>query len=230
MRIFAISDLHLTSEVDKPMDIFGEKWIGHWEKIKEDWNNKVSDDDVVLVAGDTSWGMRLSEAVNDLKQIDALPGKKIIIRGNHDYWWSAYSKIKALPLTSIVFVQNDATTVGDYVFCGTRGWTVGDREGMTQEDGKIFDREIIRLELSLKEAVAKAEGREIIGLIHYPPFNAKYEKSPFTELFEKYGVKRVVYGHLHGKQAKNSYKSVHIGNVIYYLTSCDFLENKLLEL
>lgn len=230
MKIFAISDLHLNSVTDKPMDIFGETWKGHWEKIVADWNRKVSDEDVVLIAGDISWGMKISEAEPDLQAINAQKGRKIIIKGNHDYWWVTLSKIQNLKLDTITFLQNNAIAIGDYVFCGTRGWTVDDRENMTEENRRIFDRETIRLELSLKNAVEIAEGREIIGMMHYPPFNAGFESSPFTDLFERYNVKRVVYGHLHGKQAKNSYERVYIHNVDYFLTSCDFLHNQLIEL
>ena len=230
MKVFAISDLHLASEANKPMDIFGESWKGHWEKIREDWIKKVSDEDVVLIAGDVSWGMKMSEAENDLREIDCLPGKKVIVKGNHDYWWVTHAKLLTLQLKTISFLHNNALSIGDYVFCGTRGWMVDDRENMSDEDKKIFDREIIRLGMSLSAAKEISEGKEVIGMMHFPPFNGKYESSPFTDLFEKFGVKNVIYGHLHGKQAKNSYEKIYIHNVTYRLTSCDFLQNTLMQL
>ena len=230
MKIYSISDLHLTSGTDKPMDIFGENWVGHWDKIRVDWNRKVNDEDVVLIAGDVSWGMNTEQAITDLREIDELPGKKIIIRGNHDYWWSTYKRLCALDLKSIIFIQNNAKTVGEYVFCGTRGWTVPEKNEQTEEDKKIFDRELIRLKMSLDEARKIADGKEIIGLIHYPPFNSKFEKSPFSDLFSEAGVKTVVYGHLHGTHVRTKEGAVNIDGVNYFLTSCDFLDFKIFEL
>ena len=231
MKIFAISDLHLSNSTDKPMDIFGIGWIDHWEKIKSDWINKVTESDAVLIAGDISWAININEAVNDLYEINELPGKKIIIRGNHDYWWSSYKKICDLPLNSIYFIQNNAIKIENYVFCGTRGWEVPEaNETQTDENKKIYEREIIRLNLALSEAKKLAKsGEEIIGMIHYPPFNSKFENSPFTELFSEYGVKKVVYGHLHGGQARFK-ETVNKYQTDYYLTSCDFLQNKLIQL
>ena len=230
MKIYAISDLHLTGGTDKPMDIFGVSWIGHWDKIRSDWKEKVEDDDVVLIAGDISWGMSLEQAMTDLNEISALRGKKIIIRGNHDYWWSTYKKLCALNLNGIYFLQNNAVVVGDAVFCGTRGWSVPEKEEQSDEDKKIFDREIIRLGMSLSEAKKIADGREIIGMIHYPPFNSRFEKSEFTKLFSEAGIKKVVYGHLHGQHARYKDGPVVIDGVRYYLTSCDYLDNKLMLL
>lgn len=230
MNIYSISDLHLTSGTNKPMDIFGENWIGHWDKIRADWKEKVCHDDIVLIAGDISWGMNVEQALNDLNEIDELPGKKIIIRGNHDYWWSTYKKLCALDLKSIIFIQNNAKITGDYVFCGTRGWTVPEKNEQSEEDKKIYDRELIRLKMSLDEAKKIAEGREIIGLIHYPPFNSRYECSPFCDLFSTAGVKTVVYGHLHGNHVRTKEGAVGIGGVNYYLTSCDFLHFNLLKI
>ena len=232
MKIFAISDLHLTSSTNKPMDVFGGNWVGgYWDKIKTDWRNKVTDSDVVLIGGDISWAMSLEGATGDLIEIDALPGKKVLIRGNHDYWWASMNKMKALPLKNTVFIQNNALLCGGYVFCGTRGGTVPeDRDVQSEEDKKIFDREIIRLELTLKEATKLATcGEPIICMMHYPPFNAAFADSAFTELIRQYDVKTVIYGHLHGNLSR--YKDVvYKNNVPYYLTSCDFLNNTLLKL
>ena len=124
MKIFAISDLHLSNSANKPMDVFGYGWVNHWQKIRENWVERVTEEDVVLIAGDISWGMNIQQAITDLQQIDELPGKKVIIRGNHDYWWSTYKKICQLNLESIIFIQNNAKKIGNYIFCGTRGWDV----------------------------------------------------------------------------------------------------------
>lgn len=230
MKIFAISDLHLSIASDKPMNVFGGSWEGYWEKIKENWLNKVTENDVVLIAGDISWGMSLEQALPDLEAIAALPGKKVLTKGNHDYWWSTYKKITSLNLENMYFIQNNAVKIGDYIFCGTRGWTVDDDDDFSPEDKKIYDREVIRLGLTLKSAEQlRVNGETIVGMIHYPPFNYRFEDSDFTKLFEEYGVKKVIYGHLHGNSAR--FKDVvNKRETNFYLTSCDFLKNDLLEI
>ncbi len=230
MKIFAISDLHLSIASDKPMNVFGGSWEGYWEKIKENWLNKVTENDVVLIAGDISWGMSLEQALPDLEAIAALPGKKVLTKGNHDYWWSTYKKITSLNLEKMYFIQNNAVKIGDYIFCGTRGWTVDDDDNLSPEDKKIYDREVIRLGLTLKSAEQlRINGETIVGMIHYPPFNYRFEDSDFTKLFEEYGVKKVIYGHLHGNSAR--FKDVvNKRETNFYLTSCDFLKNDLLEI
>lgn len=227
MKIYAISDLHLTNTENKPMDVFGINWVGHWEQIKQDWASKVDSSDVVLICGDVSWAMTINNALVDLQEIDKLSGKKIIIRGNHDYWWSSYKKIKELPLNTITFIQNNALKLGNYIFCGTRGWTV---EQQSAEDKKIIDREIIRLKLTLDEAKKlQTNNEKIVVMLHYPPFNAKFDNSAFTELISLYDIEKVVYGHLHGSASR--YKDiVNKGITNYYLTSCDFLNNNLLQI
>ena len=212
------------------MNVFGGSWEGYWEKIKENWLNKVTENDVVLIAGDISWGMSLEQALPDLEAIAALPGKKVLTKGNHDYWWSTYKKITSLNLENMYFIQNNAVKIGDYIFCGTRGWTVDDDDDFSTEDKKIYDREVIRLGLTLKSAEQlRVNGETIVGMIHYPPFNYRFEDSDFTKLFEEYGVKKVIYGHLHGNSAR--FKDiVNKRETNFYLTSCDFLKNDLLEI
>ena len=227
MKIFAISDLHLSINTNKPMNIFGPVWENHWEAISKDWLEKVTDDDIVLIAGDISWGMKLDEAIEDIKEIAKLPGKKIFTRGNHDYWWQGISAIRSVLPQNCYALQNDAIKFDDYIICGTRGWTVPEANEQTDEDKKIFDREQIRLELSLKDAVAKRqENDKLICMIHYPPFNSKLEDSPFTILMEKYKVDKVIYGHLHGKGGRTLIETNKNG-IDYYLTSCDKVFNKL---
>lgn len=227
MKVFAISDLHLSINTNKPMNIFGPVWQDHFEIISKDWQEKVGKDDIVLISGDISWGMKLEEALEDLKEIAKLNGTKIMIRGNHDYWWKSITAIrKALP-KDMLALQNDSLKIGNYIFCGTRGWAVSENGEYKPEDKVIFDREVIRLELSLKSAKAmQTASEEIFCLIHYPPFNSRTENSAFTALFEKYGVKKVIYGHLHGKNGRTITEFIKNG-VTYYLTSCDKINNHL---
>ena len=237
MKIFSISDLHLSINNSKPMDIFGGTWDNYIDEIISDWKQKVNDEDVVLIAGDISWAMKTEDAQPDLDFISTLPGNKIIIRGNHDYWWKSISVVRNMCKDTLFALQNDHIVIGDYVFTGTRGWTVTEKEEkQTEEDLKILNREFIRLELSLKSAKQfvdkmKEEGKEykIISLIHYPPFNSKRAPNNFTKLFENYGVEAVVYGHIHGKNSR-SVAITEINNIKYYLTSCDQVNNQLVEI
>lgn len=227
MRVYAISDLHLSINNPKPMDIFGQQWEGYIDTIRQSWQEKVEADDVVLIAGDISWAMHLKEAEADLNYIGSLPGKKIIIRGNHDYWWKSISSVRKLLPYNMFALQNDYIRIENFLFCGSRGWTV---DFSTEEDKKIFDRELIRMELSLSSMQKnRKEGDIIIAMIHYPPFNYKPERSAMTNLFAKYAVDKVVYGHLHGKNVKSMPKVV-LDGVEYYLTSCDQVNNQLVKI
>ncbi len=230
MKVFAISDLHLSLNNPKPMDIFGPTWEGYIDKIFSDWRAKVTDEDIVLLAGDFSWAMRIEESVADFRLLENLPGKKVIIRGNHDYWWKSISAVRAILPENFYAVQNDAVKFGNVIICGTRGWSVPER-GATQseEDEKIFKREVIRLELTLQAAEKiRAEGDSVVCMIHYPPMNFSRDDSPMTELIEKYKVSAAVFGHLHGM--KNPRTCFEKNGVRYYLTSCDAVGNKLTEI
>ena len=124
MNVYAISDLHLSTNSDKPMDVFGQNWEGHFEKIKSDWLFKVKDDDIVLIAGDLSWAMKLDDGIADLKELASLPGKKVFIRGNHDFWWNGISKLRdRAPNDSFIFLQTDSVKIGNFVIVGSRGWS-----------------------------------------------------------------------------------------------------------
>lgn len=218
--IYSISDLHLGTCVDKPMDIFGKKWEGHFDKIKEDWLAKVREEDVVLLAGDFSWAMTLEDVKEDFAKIAGLPGKKVILKGNHDYWWQSLSKVKGILPEGVYAIQNDALRIGKYLFCGSRGWTA---EREKEEDARIYDRELIRLELSLSQmSKMREEGDTVIGMTHYPPFDVSLQPTPVTDLFSKYGVEKVVYGHLHGNVYAK--KQVYLNRSTYYLTSCDLVD------
>ena len=229
MKVFAISDLHLSLCGDKPMDVFGAKWDDYLNKIEKNWQETVSDDDVVLISGDISWAMELESALNDIGFIAKQKGKKILIRGNHDYWWSGITKLRQNLPKDIYALQNDAIKIGNVVFCGSRGWAVEGSPDFEEHDRKIYLREAERFKLALNSAKNLIEeGDRLICLIHYPPFNIRRESSLFTKLFEEHKVDKVVYGHLHGKDVK-AYLKTSINSVEYILASCDLVENKLVE-
>ena len=231
MKIFAISDLHLSINNPKPMNIFGAVWDNYIDDIFDDWNEKVGQEDIVLLAGDFSWAMKLEDSKVDFDLFKDLPGKKILIRGNHDFWWKSISAVRESIPNGFYAIQNDAIKFGNYIICGTRGWTVPEENAKQTEEGKkIFEREVIRLELTLEEAkkLKTSEDDKIVAMIHYPPCNFKRQDSEFTKLFEKYGVSAVVFGHLHGyKRASLLFEK---NGIEYFLTSCDLVGNRLTEI
>ncbi len=230
MSVFAISDLHLAGSLNKSMDIFGDHWEGHWNKIRQDWKSKVNEDDLVLLPGDISWAMHLSDAIDDLLEIGELPGKKVMIKGNHDYWWSSITKLRAVLHPSIFPLQNQAFAYKNIVVCGSRGWVCDVENSLEADDKKIYNREIGRLELSLKDARKKMnDDSRLIAMMHYPPFNEQQEESGFTRLFQEYGVEMVVYGHLHGHSLQNAF-SGELNGINYSLVSCDNLEFKIRQI
>lgn len=221
MKVFAISDLHLSGLKEKPMNVFGEGWDGHFEKIKADWEEKVAEEDIVLIGGDTSWGMKLEEGMHDVRSLAPLKGKKVFIRGNHDYWWNGITRVRsAAPDDTFYFLQNDCVKIGKYIIAGSRGWTCPGSADYTEHDRALYLREAERFRLAF-QAVEKVrgEGDTLIALIHYPPFNVKREDTLFTELFEANGVNKVVFGHLHGS-GYFPLKCEKAG-IEYFLTSCD---------
>lgn len=230
MKVFSISDLHLSINSNKPMDIFGPVWENYLQDIEASWNSLVTDDDIVLIPGDISWAMYLEDAVADLKYISQFKGKKVLLRGNHDYWWKSISDLRAHLPEGMYAIQNDAIKFGNVIICGSRGWVVPEISHKTPEDEKIYKREVIRLELSLKEAVnMRQDGDIIICLTHYPPFNSRHEDSDFTRLMEKYGVNKAVFGHLHSYDKRQSL-TYHKNGIDYFLTSCDLVGNKLVKI
>ncbi len=197
MAIYAIGDLHLSYSQAKPMDVFGPQWQNHTEKIENNWNNIVDENDLVIVAGDLSWAMHLSEAAADLKWLANLKGTKILIKGNHDYWWNSITKVRAQLPQTIYALQNDHLFWSGYAVCGTRGWICPGEDGFDNEhDQKIYLREAQRLKLSLESAVRDSLF-DIIVALHFPPFNRKGEPSVFTEILEQFAVKLCVFGHIH---------------------------------
>ena len=199
MRVLAIADPHLSRVQPKPMDVFGPGWEGHPEAFFDGWRRTVEDGDLVLVPGDLSWAMRLEDALADLRDLDDLPGTKVILRGNHDYWWPSIGKLRdALP-PSLRAIQNDAVRIGDVVIAGTRGWTCPGSFDFTQHDEKIYRRELSRLDLSLAHAERLLQpGDRVAVMLHYPPTNGRLEPSGFTERIQAFGPDLLVFGHLHG--------------------------------
>ncbi|WP_032122271.1 metallophosphoesterase [Clostridium amazonitimonense] len=221
MALYAISDLHLALSGDKPMDVFGDQWFKHDEKIKNNWLNKITKEDTVLIAGDISWSMTMEESLKELQWISELPGRKIFIKGNHDYWWTSITKLNSM-FQNMNFIQNNFFNYEDWAICGTRGWNCPGGDNYTSHDEKIYKREVIRLKLSLDMAVKKGY-KKIIVMIHYPPTNERFEESEFTKIFKEYGVSKVIYGHLHGpalNRVLNGYKD----GIEYIMTSCDYID------
>jgi len=230
MNVYSISDLHMSGNSDKPMNIFGSNWENHLEKIFSSWESLVKEDDAVIIAGDISWAMKLKEGVEDLKLLQGLKGKKIFCRGNHDYWWNGITRLRALsPDESYIFLQNDCVKLGNVIFAGSRGWSCPGSADFTEQDRKIYEREAVRFSLAFEAAnKIRAEGDELIAVMHYPPFSLKKEPTLFTELFEKYNVNKVVFGHIHGAIYFPYYTE--INGIGYYLTSCDKLGFKLIKI
>ncbi len=224
MALFAISDLHLSLSGEKPMDIFGDSWEDHHLKLKHNWEGVVGDDDTVILGGDLSWAMKLEEAAADFQFVHALPGKKVIFKGNHDYWWQSLSKVKEALPASMIPVQNNYVSFNeDIALCGTRGWSFPAGQGCSEQDEKIYRRELIRLELSL-ETARKDGFSTFIVTLHYPPFAPSLVgDTGFTEIMRRFGVKICLYGHLHGKDHSRAFTGMKDG-IHYYFISSDYLK------
>ena len=226
MAIFAISDLHFG--VNKPMNVFGKIWDNYEDKIKKDWEKKVGNDDTVIIAGDISWGINFEESYKDFKFINELPGKKIILRGNHDYYFNTKTKVEKFLLengfSTIKILHNNAFEIENYIICGTRGWD--EVEGKNKEENlRIIKREEGRLELSLKEGKKINSDKQIIVAMHFPP----YSSGRFEEIMKKYNVKLCIYGHLHGYGHKMVKEGL-IDSIDHKMISCDFTGFKLIKI
>ena len=221
--LFAIADLHLATDpsiADKSMDMFGGAWVGHAERLRDIWLRLIEPEDTVLIPGDISWALKLEDAKADFAWLDSLPGTKVLLRGNHDLWWSSMKKMRGL-YESVLFLRNDSMELENCVLCGTRGWICpGDQDFSETADRRIYERELIRLEMSLKSA--SACGKPIIAATHFPPMNRKKEPSGFTGLYKSYGVKTAVYGHLHGAAILSAPEGL-IDGIDYRLVSLDRL-------
>lgn len=221
MNIYAIGDLHLSFGVDKPMAIFGDKWHNHVQVLQTNWLHTIKEEDLVILCGDLSWGMRLEEAQKDLEFIASLPGKKVCIKGNHDYWWEKIGRLNQLD-ERLYFLQNTAYCLDNRLaICGTRAWS-HPLESI-QADEKIYKREVERLKLSLEDAKKKG-AKEIIVALHYPPTNEKRDPSPFTTLLKDYPVTQVVFGHLHDEVAWANALQGDYEGTCYHLVAADYLK------
>lgn len=230
MKLFAIGDLHLPGGDDKPMNVFGEHWEGHFERISQDWRARVTDEDAVLIPGDISWAMQLDNARPDLEAINSLPGRKIIMKGNHDYWWNTLSQVKSALPAGMEAIQHNAVDLGCAVVCGTRGWNIPTKETpLGAADMKIYNRELIRLEMALQAGVKLKGDRPLVAMMHYPPLYDMERETAFTALLEKYPVHTVVYGHLHGAGLRVGFRGEQHG-IRYELVSCDGLDFRLAEI
>ena len=229
MKIFAIADTHLSGNPPvKPMHIFGAHWTNHWEKLQADWQARVAPEDVVLIAGDISWAMKLTDALPDLHEIIALPGQKVLIRGNHDYWWQSLTKMNNAVQGQLSFIQNNFFAAGEWAVCGSRGWLCPEDPSFAADDLPIFKREIERVRMSLEAAHAAGYARKIL-MLHYPPLYHQSSASEFTRLFEPYGVEICVYGHLHSEAIQLAPTGM-IAGARCLLVSCDALNFKLAQI
>ena len=233
MSIFVIGDMHLSLRTPKPMDIFGENWIGHEEKIRRNWIENVKEDDLVVLPGDFSWETYLENTKLDFEYLNNLPGKKLLLKGNHDYWWSTVTAmrqfLKENNFTNIDFLYNNSYEYENKILCGTRGWSIADEE----MDKKLINRELIRLELSIKDGINKfGNDKEIIIFMHYPPITKAriilQQETEFVNLMKKYNVKRCYYGHLHGASISDAIEG-NIEGIEFTLVSADGLDFKLLK-
>lgn len=222
MTIFAIGDLHLSGSGAKPMDVFGRHWENHFGQITERWLSMVSPEDTVLIPGDISWAMQFEEATIDLRRIAQLPGTKVLLRGNHDYWWSSITRLRAYLPQDMLALQNDSVALAGVALCGTRGWDFPTESfPLEAQEEKVYRRELIRLELTLQSA--KRHGLPILAMMHYPPLLQDHRDTAFTALLERYGVAMCVYGHLHSAGIQNGFSGEHNG-VQYRLVSCDAID------
>lgn len=234
MSIFVIGDLHLSFNNPKPMDIFGEHWANHEERIRNNWIENVKENDLVILPGDFSWETYLVDTKQDFNYLNDLPGKKLLLKGNHDYWWTTVTNMKNFlkenNFTNIDFLYNNSYEFEDKIICGTRGLSIIDEEA----DEKLINRELIRLEISLQDGINKyGQDKEIIVFMHYPPITKNKmltgEEIQFVELMKKYNVKRCYYGHLHGASISEAIEGI-VEGIEFKLVSADGLGFKLLKI
>ena len=233
MSIFVIADLHLdTVTNEKSMEVFGNRWQGYIEKIQKNWKAVVGDNDTVIIPGDISWALTTEASIPDLKWIDALPGRKIIMKGNHDFWWTTLSKMKRLfeenGITTIDLLYNNAIEVEDYIIAGSRGWFVDKSvqpvKSVPVDHSKIVNREVIRLKLSLDAAkkLSETTGKEIIAFFHFPPVWSDFECLEILEILEEYNISRCYFGHIHGCYSQGSVFKWK--NIEFRMISADFID------
>ena len=222
MALFVMGDLHLSLSSDKSMDIFGG-WENYVERIKENWNKEVSPEDTVVVPGDISWAMSLKEAVADFRYIHELPGRKIILKGNHDYWWTTAAKMNNFlaenGFDSIFILHNNHYAYENYGICGTRGWINDDSE---PADAKVLAREAQRLETSI--ASAESAGLEPLVFLHYPPLYGNEYNPDLLEVMYRHNIKRCWYGHIHGRKGHQNAVNGERDGIVFQLVSADYVQ------
>ena len=223
MAIYAIADLHLSFSQDKPMSIFGENWEEHSEKIKNNWISKVKPEDTVVLSGDFSWAMYLQDTYKDFEYLNSLPGKKLLLKGNHDYWWTTVTNMRNFleenKFENIDFIYNNSYLVENKILTGTRGWNLLD----TENSSKMIKRESIRLQLAIEDGIKKyGDDKEIIVFMHYPPISNTNRKSEFLKILKQYDIKRCYYGHLHGKSHQDAVEGI-VDGIEFKLISADYL-------
>lgn len=229
MAIYTIADLHLSFNTNKPMKIFGDNWQDYEKKIKYDWEKKVRPEDVVILPGDFSWAMYLEETEKDFKFIDELPGVKILLKGNHDYWWTTVTSMRKFitekSFANIDFLFNNSYKFENKIIVGTRGWTISE----DKEDIRLINREVARLELSIKDGISKyGEEKEIIAFMHYPPVTKRYMNTDYIKIMKKYNIKKCFYGHLHSNSIEEAVEGV-VSGIELKLVSSDGLNFELLK-
>lgn len=234
MSIYVIGDLHLSFGQNKPMNIFGDNWTDHASKIRNNWIKKVKEDDLVVLPGDFSWAMYLEETYQDFKYLSQLPGKKLLLKGNHDYWWTTLNKmrnyLKENSFINIDFIYNSAYLYEDKIIVGTRGWSLLDSENAN----KMINRENERLKLSIEDGIKKfGDNKEVICFMHYPPISSKNllnnNHLEFFKTMKKYNIKRCFYGHLHGKSHGDAINDT-VEGIKFQLISSDYLKFDLLQI
>lgn len=235
MSLFVIADPHLSLGVNKPMHIFGPHWQDHDDKLRQSWLELISDDDTVIIPGDISWGMHLIEALPDLQFLHALPGRKLLSRGNHDYWWTSLRKMEQFcqrhELDSIGFLRNNAVEIEDDLICATRGWILPDDSEFTAADEKILAREAGRLKLSLEAAAAiRKPQQRLIVCLHYPPLTRTLARSVLTDLMQEYDTDICCYGHIHASGSPLALAGKELEGIKYWLASADQIGFKPLRL
>ena len=228
-KIYAIADLHLSHSVpDKAMDVFGAHWANHSDRLAEAFHTIVREEDLVLIPGDISWAMYLEDARADLAFLGALPGKKLLLRGNHDFWWSSVTKVRSILPDGIYVLQNDTFRFHNVEIAGTRGWTIPESAGYKEsEDRKLFEREKQRLHLSLSRL---SDDTVHVVMFHYPPFSESQKPSDFVSMLEPYHVHTVVYGRLHSAKAHASAFQGEYRGTQYRLVAADALRFVPIEL
>ncbi len=222
MALFTISDLHLPLGVDKPMNIFGSEWDSYVKRLEENWQSIVSEEDTVVMPGDFSWATYIEQAYRDFEFLNRLNGSKILLKGNHDYWWQTAKKMDEYLLQNgfdtIKLMHNSSIMYGSTAICGNRGWIYDNSD----ENKKLYSREIIRLEISIQNAM-KNNPDNIIVFTHFPPVMHDYFVNPFSDMLKKYGVKKCFYGHIHGEAKKTAFEGYADG-IEYRLVSGDYLK------